>query len=162
MRKRIPLLLFLLWCAPVITILEGCPIHHSLQPVGEVYVETIPSSRVYLSNINVKQDGRDLEISGEVSRRNSAFSGIGHVDVAVVSPDGSVIGQGIAPYLPKTLPKTPGARKHRPFRFELHLNCTPPQGSIIRVAYHGKPDPDDPLLDHKHNYAIPETYDQGG
>ncbi|HKI49978.1 MAG TPA: hypothetical protein VKA69_11665 [Desulfobacteria bacterium] len=161
MRKRIPLLLFLLWCAPVITVLEGCPIHQSLQPVGEVYVETIPSSRAYLSNINVKQNGGDLVISGEVSRRNTAFSGLGHVDVAVVSPDETVIGQANAVYSPKVLPKTPGARKHRPSHFEVHLNCIPPQGSIVRVAYHGKPDPDDPLMDLQENYAIPEHHDQG-
>ena len=162
MKKRIPFLLFLLWCAATVTILGGCPMHPSLKPAGEVYVEMIPSSRVSLANINVEQKGEDLVISGEVSRRNAAFSGMGHVDVAVVSPDGSVIGQGVAPYSPKTLPKTPGARKHRPSRFELHLNCVPPQGSIVRVAYHSTPDKDDPLVDHEENYAVPKTYDQGG
>ncbi len=162
MRKKVPFLGFLLWLAPAITILQGCPVHHSLKPVGGLYVEKIPSSRVYLANINVKQNGKDLLISGEVSRRNAAFSGLGHVDVAVVSPDGEVIGQGIAPYSPKILPKTPGARKHRPSRFELHLTCTPSVGSIIRVAYHGQPDSDDPLLDHERNYAVPEAHDHGG
>jgi hypothetical protein len=162
MRKKVPLLRFLLLLASATILLLGCPVHRSLKPMGGLYVETIPSSRVYLSNINVKQNGGDLVISGEVSRRNTAFSGLGHVDVAVVSSDGVVMAQGIAPYSPKILPKTPGARKHRPSRFELHLTCTPPGGSIIRVAYHGQPDSSDSLLDHERNYAVPESHDQGG
>jgi hypothetical protein len=114
MRKRISLLLFLLWCTTAIMVMAGCPIHQSHESIGGLYVEKIPSSRVSLSNINVKQNGGDLVISGEVSRRNAAFSGIGHVDVAVVSPDGAVIGQASAAYSPKVLPKTPGARNTAP------------------------------------------------
>jgi len=156
-------LLFLLSFAPALASMGGCLSQHaSFDPVGDLYVETIPSSRVTLSHITVRQEGPEMVILGEVSRRNTAFSGLGHVDVAVVSPDGLVIGQANASYSPKVLPKTPGARKHRPSHFEVKLYCNPPQGSIIRVAYHGKPDPNDPLLDARENYAVPEHHDHGG
>lgn len=127
-----------------------------------LYVETIGSSRVTLSNINVRQADRELIISGEVRRRNAAFSGKGHVDMALISPAGMVVCQVSTSYTPGILPKTPGARKHRPSRFEVHLNCIPPRGSILRVAYHGAPDPDDPQLDGEDNYAVPQEHDHGG
>ena len=66
--------------------------------MGGLFVEPIPSSRVYLSNITAKQEGDELVIAGEVRRRNAAFSGIGHVDLAVVSPGGTVINQANAAY----------------------------------------------------------------
>ena len=130
--------------------------------MGNLFVEPIPSSRVLLSNITAKQEGDELLITGEVRRTNTAFSGMGHVDVAVVSPSGAVINQTNIPYTPKILPKTPGARKHRPSHFEARLSCVPPKGSIIRLAYHSKPDPDDPLLDCEDNAALPDGHDYGG
>jgi len=160
-RENFPLLLSLLWVLAAIIITGGCVTGHP-SLAGGFFVETVPSSRVYLSNIAVRQVNDKLVISGEVSRRNAAFSGIGHLDVAVVSPDGMVVGQGKATYSPKILPKTPGARKHRPAHFELNIKCKPPQGSIVRVAYHGKSVNDDPLSDFQENYAIPKQYDYGG
>ncbi len=155
--------LFLLWFALALPSMAGCLSQQaSLGASGGLYLETIPSSRVTLSNITVKQGSAEMVIFGEVRRRNTAFSGLGHVDVAVVSPDGVVIGQCSATYLPKVLPKTPGARKHPPSHFEVHLGCIPPQGAIIRVAYHGKPDPNDPLVDTSENYAVPKHHDHGG
>ncbi len=129
---------------------------------GGLHVETIPSSRVTLSNITVRQEGRELIISGEISRRNTAFSGKGHVDMAVISPGGTLFHQAKTTYTPQILPKTPGARKHRPSRFEVRFSRVPPHGSVLRVAYHGKHEPDDLFVDDEDNYAIPEDYDHGG
>ena len=75
--------------------------------MGDLFVQPIPSSRVILSNITAKQEGDELLIAGEVRRRNTAFSGMGHVDVAVISPSGAVINQTNTSYIPKILPKTP-------------------------------------------------------
>ncbi len=142
--------------------IEGCLSQHPSVDRNEgFYVETVPSSRVSLSRIAVKRESAGIVILGEVRRRNTAFSGLGHVDVAVISPDGAVIGQGNAPYFPRVLPKTPGARKHPPSHFEVHLNCSPPRGTTIRVAYHGKPEANDPL-DPGENFAVPKQQDHGG
>jgi hypothetical protein len=164
LRKRISPYLSIIWLLAVIGIgFGGCASHH-FSPVhmGGLYIEHIHSSRVSLSNIVVGREGDELVITGEVRRLNTAFSGMGHVDVAVVSPSGAVINQANVVYTPKILPKTPGARKHRPSRFEVRLSCVPPKGSIIRLAYHGKPAQDDPLLDCEDNLAVPHDHDHGG
>jgi hypothetical protein len=140
----------------------GCASPYVLDPQGNFYIERIPSSWAYLSDIIVDQDGETLVIKGAVRRRNDAFSGTGHIDVAVVSPPGQVINQASAPYEPQILPKTPGARKHRASRFEIRLSAIPPKGSAIRLAFHGRPDPNDtPLYEHK-NLAVPDKFDFGG
>jgi len=140
----------------------GCASPYVLDPQGNFYIERIPSSWAYLSDITLDQEGKTLVIRGALSRLNDAFSGTGHIDVAVVSPPGQVIIHASAPYEPKTLPRTPGARKHRPSRFEIRLSAIPPKGSVIRLAFHGKPDPNDtPLYEHE-NLAVPDKFDFGG
>ena len=162
--KRGSPLLLLLWLLATCVGVGGCVSQHSslVQMEGGLFVEPIPSSRVSLSNIIVRQEGDELVITGEVRRLNAGFSGIGHVDVAVVSPGGTVINQAHVAHTPKILPKTPGARKHRPALFEVHLRCVPPKGSVVRMAYHGKPVQDDPLLDGDDNFAVPHDHDHGG
>lgn len=163
MKQKCLNFLLLFWIAGALGGVWGCvPRHVHHEHTGGLYVETISSSRVYLSNINVRQEGRELIIWGEVSRRNAAFSGKGHVDMAVILPSGIVFDQAKTTYTPRILPKTPGARKHRPSRFEARLSRIPPPGSILRVAYHGIPDSDDPLIDGEDNYAVPEDHDHGG
>ena len=132
-----------------------------LVKMGDLYIEPIPSAQVTFSDITAKQEGDELVISGEVSRRNTSFSGAGYVDVAVVSPGGMVIDKASIPYTPRILPKTPGARSHHPSHFEGRLRCTPPQWSIIRIAYHAQAVPGDLKVD-EGNLALPEDYDYGG
>jgi len=140
----------------------GCASPYVLDSQGNFYIERIPSSWAYLSDITVDQEGQELVIKGAVSRLNDAFSGTGHIDVAVVSPPGQVVSHASASYEPKILPKTPGARKHRASRFEIRLSAIPPKGSVIRLAFHGRPDPNDtPLYEHK-NLAVPDKFDFGG
>ncbi len=154
----------LLTCFAVATAyIPGCSSHRShLVKVEDLFIETIPSSWVYLSDITARQEGGELVISGKVSRRNTSFYGSGHVDMAVVSPGGLVIATANVPYTPKILPKTPGARKHRASRFEVSLRCIPPAWTVIRIAYHAKAASDDPTLDHEDNIALPEDHDYGG
>ena len=143
--------------------ISGCSSHRShLVKMEDLYIEAIPSSLVYLSDITARQEGDELVISGKVSRRKTSFSGAGHVDMAVVSPGGLVIETANVPYTPKILPKTPGARKHRTSRFEARLRCIPPAWTVIRIAYHSKAASDDPMLDHEDNIALPEDHDHGG
>ena len=141
---------------------SGCTIEglHLVQ-MDDLYIEPIPSSLVHFSNIAVKQDGKDLVISGALSRRNPSFSGAGRVDVAVVSPAGRVIDAATAPYAPPILPKTPGARTHRSSHFEVRLSCDPPPSSIVRIAYHAKGVSSD-LMPDSENFAVPCDYDYGG
>ena len=155
--------LLLTCCAVTAACISGCSSQSSnLVKMGDLFIETIPSSRVYLSDITARQEGDELVISGKVSRRNTSFSGVGHVDMAVVSPGGLVIDTANVPYTPKILPKTPGARKHRSSHFEARLQCNPPEWTVIRIGYHGKAASDDPMLDHEDKVALPEDNDYGG
>ena len=150
-----------IWVA-VLLAAAGCASPYVLDPQGNFYIERIHSSWAHLSDITVTQEGETLVIQGAVSRLNDAFSGTGHIDVAVVSPPGRVVSQASVSYDPKILPKTPGARKHRSSRFEIRLTGIPPKRSVIRLAFHGRPDPNDtPLYEHK-NLAVPDQFDFGG
>jgi hypothetical protein len=153
----------LLTWAVAITFVSGCSSHSShLVKADDLFIETIPSSRAYLSDIIAIQEGDELLISGKVIRSNPSFSGVGHVDIAVVSPGGLVIEAGNVSYSPRILPKTPGARKHRASRFEARFSCIPPKWSVIRLAYHAKVIPDNPMLYHEDkNIALPKNHDFG-
>jgi len=157
---QVLLLMICFWAAAVA--ISAC---HSQQlqlvQMGNLYIEPISSAQVTFSGIIAKQEGDELVISGEVSRRNTSFSGAGYVDVAVVSPGGMVIDKASIPYTPRILPKTPGARKHRPSHFEDRLHCTPPQRSIIRIAYHAQAVSGDLKMD-EGNLALPDDHDYGG
>lgn len=160
MGVSVPCFLVLIWLV-VGTCIGGCASEDSfISSGGNLFVKIIPSSQVRVSNISTNQEAEELVITGKVSRRNAAFSGRGHVDVAVVSPAGAVICMASANYTPTILPKTPGARNHHPSHFEVHLHCTPPEGSVIRVAYHGKPGPDDPRLGCGDNAALPDDHEE--
>ena len=126
--------IYLMSAALIVTGCASGPM--GLVKTGELFIEPIPSSRVYFSNLTVRQEGTELVIAGSVSRRNSAFFGSGHVDVAVVAPTGEVLWKASVIYTPRKLRKTPGARKHRGSRFEARLPCVPPQKTTIRIAYH--------------------------
>jgi hypothetical protein len=127
---------------------------------GNLYIVILPSSQVRFSDVNVRQKGDELVISGNVSRRNVIFSGSGQVDIAVVSGE-RIIDQGSVSYTPSILPKTPGARSHHSSSFEARFRCHPPQWSIIRIAYHPKTISEGDIQE-KENFALPENYDYGG
>ena len=131
--------------------------HLNILPVplwGICPSKLFPLHWVRMSNISTNQEADELVIAGDVSRRNSAFSGKGHVDVAVVSPAGKAICKASANYTPAILPKTAGARNHRSSHFEVDLRCTPPPKSVIRIAYHNKSGPDDPHPGCEDNAAL--------
>jgi len=159
--KGVFLGLLICLCATAIS-MSGCSSKRfQLIEMGDLYMEPIPSTQVYFSDIIARQKGDVLTISGEVSRRNTSFSGAGYVDIAVVSPAGMVIDTASVPYSPRILPKTPGARKHHPSHFEVHLRCIPPQWSIIRIAFHAKAVSSD-FMPEEENLALPDDHDYGG
>jgi len=128
----------LLFCLVMaVLIASGCATGSggTFQAEGLV-IELTHTPMVSFSKLAASQEGAQLVLTGNLRRRNQAFSGRGHVDVAVISPAGEVLAQKSVIYSPKILSKTPGARNHRPSRFEARLNYVPPQGSTIKVSYH--------------------------
>jgi hypothetical protein len=164
MMKIIAGLFMLVLCFSVAAAgISGCS-HQQSQLVkkGDFFIEVIPSNQASFSEITAAQKGSELVISGKVSRRNTAFSGAGRVDIAVVSSGGVAIDTAKVPYTPKILPKTPGARNHRPSQFEARLRCSPPEWAVIRIAYHGTAFSDDSAMEDEENDALPKDHDYGG
>lgn len=129
--------LFLLGVVTTGIFLSGCaPKHMNLITKKGVSIEAIHSARAHISDMAVSEDGNELIITGKVYRRNRSISGSGHVDVTILDPAGNVIEKRSVPYTPKTLPKTPGARKHRGSRFEVRLPRVLSAGSKVQVTYH--------------------------
>jgi hypothetical protein len=144
-------------------LLSGCVSDHfNPVKVGSFFIECIHSSAVYISDVTIDQDADGCEIAGKVYRRNPSISGLGHIDVAVVSPAGDVLEKVSVSYFPKILPKTPGARKHRGSRFEVRLASVFPQWCTVRVAYHGGSQSDKKVFDCGDNAAAPVVIDYGG
>jgi hypothetical protein len=128
--------------------LPGCaPKHPNLITQDGVSIETLHSAGAHISDVAVSEDGNGLVITGKVSRLNRATSGSGHVDVTILDSAGNVIDKGTVPYTPTTLPKTPGARKHKGSRFEVRLRCALPERGRIQVSYHAKLKPESNGLD---------------
>ena len=140
--------LFLLGFVTTGMFLSGCA-HRQKNLVTKkgVTIETVHSERVRISHVAVSEDGNELVITGKVYRRNRSISGSGHVDVTILDSADNVIEKGGAPYTPTTLPKTPGARRHRGSRFEVRLPSVLPAGSRVQVAYHATVKPESNGLD---------------
>ena len=133
---------FLLGFAIIGMFSSGCARKHkNLITQKGVSIEAVHSERVHISDLAVSEDGNELVITGKVHRLNQSISGSGHVDVTIMDSAGNVIERGDVPYTPTTLPKTPGARKHRGARFEVRLPCVLPAGSQVRVGYHATVNP---------------------
>lgn len=97
-----------------------------------VTIELLPSERVYVYRVNVYQDSGDVVIFGKLKRHyNSTISAKGHVDLALMKPDGTVSRQFTASYSPQL------TRKRRTASFSVNLpDVTLPQGTILKVGYH--------------------------
>ena len=150
--------LFLLGFVTTGMFLSGCaPKHVNRITNTGVSIETVHSARAHISDVAVSEDGNELVITGKVYRRNRSISGSGHVDVTILDSAGNVIEKGSVPYTPTTLPKTPGARKHRGSRFEVRLPCALPAGSKVQVAYHARLKPESNSPDCRNDAALPDN-----
>jgi len=146
--------LFLLGVVTTAMFLSGCaPKHVNLITKKGVSIEANHSARVDISDVAVSEDGNELVITGKVYRRNRSISGSGHVDVTILDPAGNLIEKGSVPYTPATLPKTPGARRHRGSRFEVRLPSVLPAGSKVQVAYHATVKPESNGLDRERSVS---------
>lgn len=102
---------------------------------GVVSIERMPSKirGVYFHDVQVYKKGDDLVVSGSVKRRyTSVAGGSGHVDVAIINPDGNVVKYVSTAYSPKVISK----RSHSGSYFEVRLPVVPQDGTTVRVAIH--------------------------
>ena len=89
---------------------------------------------VFVNNVYTYEEGDELVILGHVKRslQNCCDSARGHVDIALLTPDGTVIDSFSTLYSPSNIPKV----RSRSSSFKVRRPYLPPDGIIIRMAYH--------------------------
>jgi hypothetical protein len=100
--------------------------------------ENLPLEDIQVLNLDCRQDGDELIVSGRVRRRcNFCYDDVrGHVDIVVVDVGDEVLGSASAFYSPRSIPKN-GSRYST---FSTRLKMVLPEGAIVRTAYHEHPE----------------------
>lgn len=117
---------------------SGCtPPGKSLVAAKQVAVDTQSSGGVHVSRVDVYQDGETLLVEG-LLRRSPALKtrSVGHVDVSVVGPDGSMLAKKSLRRIWRHCSSSTG--------FAAKLALVPPEGSTVRVSVHDGRHPADP------------------
>ena len=100
-----------------------------------VSLERVSTKYFYISWVRVYEQEDATEVCGEIRRRyrgRGGNGGHGHIDVVVVSPDGTVLEEVSTLYYPRDIP-----RKSAPVAyFTVRLSQPPPPGSTVRLSHH--------------------------
>jgi len=118
---------------------------------------------VFISKAYTYEDKGELVILGHVKRsyHNCCDSARGHVDIALLAQDGTVIDSFSTLYSPSNIPKV----RSRSSSFKVRRPYLPPDGIIIRMAYHNSLEGADSALyagdvfDCQQNKAVPQYND---
>jgi len=130
----------------------GCAPHRvDLVERNKLLVRRIPSTNIYVSRVFVYQVGDELEISGRVKRRRDAIPTGGHVDIALVHPDGRILERVSVPYSPRIIRR----RWAQESFFQVRLSPIPPEGTTIYTTYHAFRGSQGGRFDCGDNAAIP-------
>lgn len=108
--------------------LKSLPVNH----------ENLPLKDIQVQNVDCRQDGDELIVSGRVRRCcNFCYDDVrGHIDIVVVDVGGEVLGSASAFYSPRSIPKN-GPRYST---FSTRMNLVLPEGAVVRTAYHEHPE----------------------
>ena len=118
---------------------SGCAsINFNHRSDASVLFEQTPSADVFVSEVHSYEDGDTLVVYGKLKRTaaNCCDAARGHLDMAVVGPDGSILDAVSLLYSPRNIPKV----RTRSARFTTRLPYTVPDGTILRMAYHNDHD----------------------
>jgi hypothetical protein len=118
---------------------------------------------VFITKVYTYEEDGELVILGQVKRslQNCCDSARGHVDIALLTPDGTVIDSFSTLYSPSNIPKV----RSRSSSFKVRRPYLPPDGIIIRMAYHSSLEGADSALfagdvfQCEHNKATPQYND---
>ena len=138
MNKKIYFIEILLGLAVVLIALSGCASSRTnLVKNGMVSVERLPSKgNAHIFKVYVYQEGDELVVSGRVTRRfKYLLSSQGHVDIAILSPKGEVIGKASTSYIPRIVRRE---GQHRASYFTARFSVIPPKASTVRLSYHAQ------------------------
>ncbi len=126
----------IMYFALIITVflIGGCGGPTNLIKTGVYGVEESSPSGIIFSQITAYQDKDDFVVSGKLKRLYTSKSYPGHVDIAIIAPNGDII-------------ETTSVKNKMPFNivsrrkfssFKAKFNTTPPEGYQIHVSFHRK------------------------
>ena len=100
---------------------------------AKFHIEEVASQRAVVSKVKVIEEEEGIKIVGEIRRKKRPLrrSIPGHIDIEIVSPDGSKFVQNNIQYHRMS-------RKAAKAAFSAQFIAAPIQGSIIRVIHHNK------------------------
>lgn len=122
-----------------VVFLSGCATGNvSYTNQAPVLFERIPAEGVFITDVGAYEDGGKTVVYGKVKRasNNCCDAVRGHVDIAVVAPDGVVIDVINVSYSPRNIPKT----RSRKSRFMTSLPYTLAEDMTLQMTYHGSPE----------------------
>jgi hypothetical protein len=138
MSKKIGSIEILACLCLAMIVLAGCASSKvNLVDTERVTIERMASEGgVRIENVYVYQEGNELLVSGRVKRRGTGrVIPRGHVDIAILSPEGNVIEKASTSYVPTTIRRK---LSHRGSHFNARFSVVPPEGSTVRVSYHAR------------------------
>ncbi len=101
-----------------------------------VHFERMPTQGVIISNVRTYEDAVKDEsiIYGKLKRtfNNCCDTTRGHIDIAVVAPDGLVLDVVSSLYTPRDVPRVTSRKSH----FTAQLPYTIPEDMTLRITYH--------------------------
>jgi len=152
--KNIQLFLLVLIFLMVSSAIVSCAsTHEDLIKNETVKIERIPSREYRITRVFAYNENNVLVVTGRVERWNSTYSGSGHIDIAIVDPEGNITNRISTYYIPRLVCRNPSHGS----RFEVRLSNIPSMGSIIRIAHHRNIIPQNESFQCKNNIAIPNT-----
>jgi hypothetical protein len=144
-----------------IVILTGCATGANLVKIGRAAIETAVSGDDYIRihDANIYQDGNELKVSGKVKQIGSylprAYNA--HVDLAVLSPQGTVVKYGSAGFA-----RTSNIKRHHEAWFSARFPLVAEQGTKIILAYHRLETSNSKTSDCRQNVAVKAIHSSAG
>ncbi len=116
--------------------LTGCATQTiGLKGKGDAADGCLPAQIACVDGIEVRLNQETPRITGWVSRHVTGTTADGHVDYAIVSPDGAILESGSVRYSPRILHRDRLSRGWAVFHADLAQS--PPEGSTVYAAFHG-------------------------
>jgi len=101
---------------------------------GTLKIDKITEGRVRITSVSASVDKDSLKLSGKVKKSGTGYVKSGHIDLAIISPDGELLKAISTYYVPKSLNLK--KRHTHGSTFHAELSFVPPEGSIVRIAFH--------------------------
>ena len=141
----------------IVMTLSGCASNRvNLLDESKVFIEYVPSKWIDFNRVHAGQAENEFIITGRLKHRNISLYRAGHVDVAIVSPEGKVLECASTSYTPRNISRR-RICKHRGSYFEVRLPIVLREGSKVRLAHHQTMKSIGKQYDCKENAGLPDA-----